>query len=78
MRWVTGDEVYGDLSKFRAVIQAKEGYDYVLAVSANTPVWTERPALESPAQEPGGRARPQPSRVEGALAPTPGAAVVTA
>ncbi len=37
MRWVTGDEVYGDF------IRAQEGCDDVLAVSAPTPVWTERP-----------------------------------
>ncbi len=43
MRWVTGDEVYGDSSELRDLIRAQEGCDYVLAVSAPTPVWTERP-----------------------------------
>lgn len=52
MRWVTGDEVYGDSPEFRDIIRAQPGCDYVLAVSANTPVWTERPAAGSvpPAQ----------------------------
>jgi len=44
LRWVTGDEVYGDAPELRDIIRAQEGCDYVLAVSANTPVWTERPA----------------------------------
>ncbi len=43
MRWVIGDEVYGDSSELRDLIRAQEGCDYVLAVSASTPVWTERP-----------------------------------
>jgi FOG: Transposase len=78
MRWVTGDEVYGDSAEFREIIRAKEGCDYVLAVSANTPVWTERPALEPLTPETGSRARPQLRRVEGALSPTTVAAVVAA
>jgi len=43
MRWVTGDEVYGDSPRLRETIQA-HGRFYVLAVSANTRVWSERPA----------------------------------
>src|SRR5947207_11247963 len=35
MRWVTGDEVYGDAPRLRETIQA-HGRFYVLAVSANT------------------------------------------
>jgi len=77
MRWVTGDEVYGDSTEFRDLIRAKEGCDYVLAVSANTPVWTERPALEPPI-EADSRACPPPCREEGALSLTTGAAVVAA
>ena len=38
MRWVTGDEVYGDNPNVRAAIRAEEGHYYVLAVSSNTPV----------------------------------------
>lgn len=78
MRWVTGDEVYGDSAELRDLIRAKEGCDYVLAVSANTPVWTERPALEPPTMETDSRACPPPYRVEGALSLTTVAAVVAA
>ncbi len=38
MRWVTGDEVYGDAPYLRAAI-ARAGRRYVLAVSSTTPVW---------------------------------------
>ncbi len=38
MRWVTGDEVYGNTPNVRAAIRAEEGHYYVLAVSSNTPV----------------------------------------
>lgn len=38
MRWVTGDEVYGDAPYLRAAIE-RAGRRYVLAVSRTTPVW---------------------------------------
>src|SRR5260221_4269499 len=50
MRWVTGDEVYGDAPRLRETIQA-QGRFYVLAVSANTRVWTERPEVEEPQEQ---------------------------
>ena len=56
MRWVTGDEVYGDAPRLRETIQA-HGRFYVLAVSANMRVWTERPAVEEPQEQTGGRPR---------------------
>ena len=56
MRWVTGDEVYGDSPRLRETIQAR-GRFYVLAVSANTRVWTEQPELEEPVEQTGGRPR---------------------
>src|SRR5712691_2479889 len=59
MRWVTGDEVYGDAPRLRETIQA-HGRFYVLAVSANTRVWTERPEVEEPAEQTGGRPRLAP------------------
>jgi len=59
MRWVTGDEVYGDAPRLRETIQA-QGRFYVLAVSANTRVWTERPEVEEPAEQTGGRPRLAP------------------
>ncbi len=59
MRWVTGDEVYGDAPRLRETIQA-QGRFYVLAVSANTRVWTERPEVEEPQEQTGGRPRLAP------------------
>src|SRR5260370_42037295 len=59
MQWVTGDEVYGDAPRLRETIQA-QGRFYVLAVSANTRVWTERPEVEEPADQTGGRPRLAP------------------
>ncbi len=59
MSWVTGDEVYGDAPRLREAIQA-HGRFYVLAVSANTRVWTERPEVEEPAEQTGGRPRRAP------------------
>src|ERR1700680_2330037 len=59
MRWVTGDEVYGDSPRLREMIQA-QGRFYVLAVSAHTRVWTERPEVEEPAEQTGGRPRLAP------------------
>jgi SRSO17 transposase len=47
MRYVTGDEVYGNASALRSAIAEAERR-YVLAVSSTTPVWRERPALELP------------------------------
>jgi SRSO17 transposase len=59
MRWVTGDEVYGDSPRLRETIQA-HGRFYVLAVSANTRVWTQRPEVEEPVEQTGGRPRRTP------------------
>ena len=46
MRWVTGDEVYGNDPKFRDFVSANHR-NFVLAVGCKTLVWTTRPALES-------------------------------
>lgn len=56
MCWVTGDEVYGDSPRLRETIQA-HGRFYVLAVSANTRVWKERPEVIAPKAQTGGRPR---------------------
>jgi SRSO17 transposase len=56
MRWVTGDEVYGDSPRLREAIRTS-GRWYVLAVSATTPVWAERPPVEEPGQPARGRPR---------------------
>jgi SRSO17 transposase len=50
MRWVTGDEVYGDAATLRDSIAA-HGRLYVLAVRSNTVVWLERPRLVEPTQK---------------------------
>ena len=60
MRWVTGDECYGNQTALRDAIHAHgldHGLAYVLAISASTHVWRERPALEFPAAKTGGRPR---------------------
>jgi SRSO17 transposase len=65
MQWVTGDEVYGDSPRLRETIQ-EQGKHYVLAVSANTRVWTERPEVEAPQEQTGGRPRRAPRLAQGA------------
>jgi SRSO17 transposase len=77
MRWVTGDEVYGDASELRAAISAA-GRWYVLGVRQHTPVWLERPAVEEPGPEAQGRPRTKPRLAEGAPAAIPVVAVVAA
>ncbi|MDQ6660931.1 MAG: IS701 family transposase [Chloroflexota bacterium] len=67
MQWVTGDEVYGDSPRLRETIQA-HGRFYVLAVSANTRVWTERPEVEEPQEQTGGRPRRARRLAQGAPA----------
>ena len=66
MRWVTGDEVYGDAPRLRETIQAHGRY-YVVAVWATTRVWTQRPEVEAPVEQTGGRPRRAPRVVEGAM-----------
>ena len=56
MRWVAGDEVYGDSTALRDLIARNERW-YVLAVRTFTPVWTERPQVVEP--EPQKRGRPR-------------------
>lgn len=65
MRWVTGDEVYGDCTELRDVIIKHQRW-YVLAVSRDTHVWTETPALEPPRQPGKGRPRTRTRLAEGA------------
>jgi SRSO17 transposase len=51
MRWVTGDEVFGDSHQLRKTIQ-EHGRFYVLAVSLDTTVWDTRPELKKRIVEP--------------------------
>ena len=48
MRWVTGDEVYGEACYLRDAV-AESGRWYVLAVRAHSTVWLERPEVAVPA-----------------------------
>lgn len=73
MRWVAGDEVYGDAVKVRDVV-AESGRWYVLAVSSTTPVWTERPTVVEPSTQVGSRPRTRARLAEDA----PPATIVTA
>jgi len=75
MRWVIGDEVYGNATKVRDAISG-HGHWYVLAVSSNTPIWKERPVVEPPTRDTGGRPRTQPRLAEDAPSLTTVAAVV--
>jgi SRSO17 transposase len=77
MRWVTGDEVYGDSPRLREAIQAS-GRWYVLAVSSTTPVWLDRPPIEEPTGPPRGRPRTKVRLAPAAPAATVVGAVVAA
>ena len=65
MRWVTGDEVYGDSTELRDLIARHERW-YVLAVRTATPVWTERPPVVEPEPQERGRPRTKARLAEGA------------
>lgn len=65
MRWVTGDGVYGDSPTLRAAIEARGCWD-VLAVTSLVRCWLERPALEGPEPETGGRPRQSVRLAKGA------------
>jgi len=56
LRWVAGDEVYGNAAVLRERIAA-QGYQYVLGVSSVQRVWLTRPAVEPPGPGPQGRPR---------------------
>lgn len=75
MRWVTGDEVYGNSPTLRASVSAS-GRWYVFAVSSNTPVWHERPEVEEPVRDTGGRPQTKARLAEGAPKPEEVAAIV--
>lgn len=65
MEWVTGDEIYGDDVELRDLV-ARAGRKYVMAVSANTPVWRERQPVVAPTKGPAGRPRKKPRLAAGA------------
>ena len=61
MRWVTGDEVYGEASALRDAV-ADSGRWYVLAVRVHGSVWRARPEVAVPAWQGRGR-KPSKERV---------------
>jgi SRSO17 transposase len=67
MRWVAGDEIYGEATALRDAIAAS-GRWYVLAVRTVMPVWPERPAVTAPAAQPRGRPRTRARLAVGAAA----------
>jgi len=75
MRWVTGDEVYGDSPELRDVIARHERL-YVLAVRVHTPIWTQRPPVTQPGSQVKGRSRSKVRRAEAAPPATSVAEVV--
>jgi SRSO17 transposase len=76
MRWVAGDEVYGDAPALRDGI-ARQGRWYVLAVRSLTPVWTERPPVIQARSQARGRPRTR-ARVAGGVPPATIVAAVVA
>jgi len=75
MEWVTGDEVYGDDTHLRDLV-AQVGKKYVLAVSANTPVWCAGQPVVAPCKGQTGRPRKKPRLADGAARWEPVSAVV--
>jgi len=69
MRWVAGDEVYGDSPALRDLV-ARHGRWYVLAVQTATPVWTARPPVVEPEPQKRGRPRTKVRLAAGAPAAT--------
>jgi SRSO17 transposase len=69
MRWVAGDEVYGDATELRDLV-ARHGRWYVLAVRTPTPVWTQRPAVVEPEPQVRGRPRTKVRLADGAAPAT--------
>jgi SRSO17 transposase len=65
MRWVTGDEIYGEATGLRDLI-AGSGRWYVLAVRTITLVWGVRPSVAVPASQARGRHRSKVRLAEGA------------
>jgi len=75
MRWVAGDEVYGDSTALRNLIDHHERW-YVLAVKTSTPIWTERPQVVEPKPQERGRPRTKARLAEGSSSATTAKEVV--
>ena len=77
MRWVCGDEVYGESTELREAVAGSARW-YVLAVRTTEPIWLTRPALEALPPQMRGRPRTRPRLAEGAPSATTVKAAVTA
>jgi SRSO17 transposase len=75
MRWVAGDEIYGEATELRDLIARHERW-YVLAVRTPTVVWIARPAVVEPERQEHGRPRTKVRLAEGAPSATTVKAVV--
>jgi len=60
MRWVTGDEVYGNACEVRDFIAAHDRL-YVLAVASTTPAWLTRPQTIAPLEQPTAKGQKKPN-----------------
>jgi SRSO17 transposase len=69
MRWVAGDEVYGESTQLRDGIAAS-GRWYVLGVRTVMPVWSERPAVIEPEAQERGRPHTKVRLADDAVAAT--------
>jgi len=69
MRWVAGDEIYGEATALRDLI-AGSGRWYVLAVRTVTSVWITRPPVVAPEPQERGRPRTKVHLAEGAAPAT--------
>jgi SRSO17 transposase len=76
MRWVAGDEIYGEPTELRDRV-ADSGRWYVLAVRTPTQVWIERPQVVEPEPQERGRPRTRVPLAEGAPSATTVKAVVS-
>jgi hypothetical protein len=75
MRWIAGDEVYGDSTALRDLIARNERW-YVLVVKTSTPVWTERPQVVEPKPQERGRPSTKARLAEGSPSATTAKEVV--
>jgi SRSO17 transposase len=75
MRWVAGDEVYGDSTALRDLIARRERR-YVLAVKTSTPIWIEHPQVVEPQPQERGRPRTKARLAEGSPSATTAKEVV--
>jgi len=75
MRWVAGDEIYGESTTLRDGIAAA-GRWYVLGVRTVMPIWTARPQVVEPAPQERGRPRTRVRLAEGAPSATTAKEVV--